>query len=118
MHRSARQASGTRIVLAARNARQPRAKASVLLTTLFAVSLLTTACGQPIDKAAAILAEGNNGLYTNEWLLGDVKTNEIAMFELGTQKTKLWRSSKEEWFGNTPGFYWGNNNAKDLTVRT
>src|SRR5207249_4034115 len=70
-----------------------------------------------IDKAAAILAEGNNGLYTNEWLLGDVKTNEIAMFELGTQKTKLWRSSKDEWFGNTPGFYWGCNNEKDLDVR-
>ena len=32
--------------------------------------------------------------------------------------TKLWRSSKNEWFGGTPGFYWGNNNAKDLTVRT
>jgi hypothetical protein len=70
-----------------------------------------------IDKAAEILAEGNNGLYTNEWLLGDTKTNEIAMFELGTHKTRLWRSSKNEWFGDTPGFYWGCNNEKDLQVR-
>ena len=64
-----------------------------------------------------ILGEGNNGLYTNEWLLADTKTNEIAMFELGTHKTKLWRSSQNEWFGGTPGFYWGCNNAKDLQVR-
>jgi hypothetical protein len=70
-----------------------------------------------IDRAVAILAEGNNGLYTNEWLLADTKTNEIAMFELGTHKTRLWRSSKNEWFGGTKGFYWGCNNVKDLEVR-
>jgi hypothetical protein len=70
-----------------------------------------------IDKAIAILKEGNNGLYTNEWLLGDIKTNEIAMFELGTHKTKLYRSSKNEWYGGTEGFYWGCNNTKDLDVR-
>ena len=70
-----------------------------------------------IDKAVEILAKDNNGLYTNEWLLGDTKTNEIAMFELGTHKSKLWRSGKNEWIGNTPGFYWGCNNTKDLQVR-
>ncbi|WP_165225318.1 C45 family autoproteolytic acyltransferase/hydolase [Aquisphaera insulae] len=70
-----------------------------------------------IDGAVKILGEGNNGLYSNEWLLADTKTNEIAMFELGTHKSKLWRSSKGEWFGGTPGFYWGCNNAKDLQVR-
>jgi hypothetical protein len=70
-----------------------------------------------IEKAVAILEKGNNGLYTNEWLLADVKTNEIAMFELGTHRTKLWRSSKDEWFGGTKGFYWGCNNTKDLDVR-
>jgi hypothetical protein len=71
-----------------------------------------------IDGMVNILGTQNNGLYTNEWLMGDGKNNEIAMFELGTVHTKLWRSSKNEWFGNTPGFYWGNNNAKDLTIRT
>ncbi|MBY0524226.1 MAG: hypothetical protein K2R98_12550 [Gemmataceae bacterium] len=70
-----------------------------------------------IDKAVEILKKENNGLYTNEWLLADTKTNEIAMFELGTAKSKLWRSGKNEWFGDTPGFYWGCNNAKDLDVR-
>ncbi|HTU20231.1 MAG TPA: C45 family autoproteolytic acyltransferase/hydrolase [Gemmataceae bacterium] len=70
-----------------------------------------------IDKAVEILKEGNNGLYTNEWLLGDTKTNEIAMFELGTHKSKLYRSSKNEWYGGTEGFYWGCNNTKDLDVR-
>ena len=72
---------------------------------------------ETIDQAIAILNDGNNGLYTNEWLLADIKTNEIAMFELGTHKTKLWRSSKNEWFGGTEGFYWGCNNTKDLDVR-
>ena len=64
-----------------------------------------------------ILQEVNNGLYTNEWLLADIKTNEIAMFELGTHKDRLYRSSKGEWFGGTEGFYWGCNNTKDLDVR-
>jgi hypothetical protein len=70
-----------------------------------------------IDKAVEILKAGNNGLYTNEWLLADIKTNEIAMFELGTAKSKLYRSSKNEWFGGTAGFYWGCNNTKDRQVR-
>ena len=70
-----------------------------------------------IDGAVAILNENNNGLYTNEWLMADIKTNEIAMFELGTDKSRLWRSSKKEWFGGTEGFYWGCNNTKDAAVR-
>jgi hypothetical protein len=70
-----------------------------------------------IDIAADILRGSNNGLYTNEWLLADTKTNEIAMLELGTAKSKLYRSSKNEWFGGTEGFYWGCNNTKDLDVR-
>jgi hypothetical protein len=73
--------------------------------------------GESIDQVAAILNKDNNGLYTNEWLIADTKTNEIAMFELGTHKTKLWRSSKNEWYGGTEGFYWGCNNTKDLQVR-
>jgi hypothetical protein len=73
--------------------------------------------GDSIDSVVSILKDGNNGLYTNEWLLADTKTNEIAMFELGTHKMRLWRSSKNEWFGGTEGFYWGCNNTKDLDVR-
>ncbi|MEO8661590.1 MAG: M1 family aminopeptidase, partial [Bryobacteraceae bacterium] len=73
--------------------------------------------GDNIDLVVKHLGEKNNGLYTNEWMIGDAKNNEIAMYELGTYKTHLYRSSKNEWFGNTPGFYWGCNNAKDLDVR-
>jgi hypothetical protein len=70
-----------------------------------------------IDEVVQHLGTRNNGLYTNEWIIGDAKTNEIAIYDLGTNHTRLWRSSKNEWFGNTPGFYWGDNNPKDLTVR-
>ena len=73
--------------------------------------------GGNVDEVVKQLGTRNNGLYTNEWLIGDAKNDEIAMYELGTNKTKLWRSSRNEWFGDTPGFYWGNNNAKDLGVR-
>jgi len=73
--------------------------------------------GDSIDKVVEYLGTRNDGLYTNEWLIGDAKTNEIAMYELGTYRTRLWRSSRNEWFGGTQGFYWGDNNAKDLSVR-
>ncbi len=70
-----------------------------------------------IDEVVQHLGTRNNGLYTNEWIIGDAKTNEIAIYDLGTNHTRLWRSSKNEWFGDTPGFYWGDNNSKDLAVR-
>jgi hypothetical protein len=73
--------------------------------------------GDSIDTVVKLLGDDGNGLYTNEWLLADVKTNEIALFELGTKTSRLMRSSKNEWFGGTTGFYWGNNNVKDLDVR-
>ena len=73
--------------------------------------------GASVPDVAKYLIERNNGLYTNEWLIGDAKTNEIGMLELGTHRTKFYQSSKNEWFGGTQGFYWGCNNAKDLNVR-
>jgi hypothetical protein len=73
--------------------------------------------GESIDAVVKALSEKSNGLYSNEWLIGDLKTNEIAMLELGTKATRLWRSSRDQWFEGTKGFYWGCNNAKDATVR-
>jgi hypothetical protein len=73
--------------------------------------------GDDIDAVVKHLGDKNNGLYTNEWLIADARTNEIAMYELGTYKTRLYRSSNKDWFGGTEGFYWGDNNAKDLQVR-
>ena len=69
-----------------------------------------------LDELTRLLSEDNNGLYTNEWIMGDGKNHEIAMLELGTHKSRLWRSSKKEWFGGTEGFYWGCNNVKDRDV--
>ena len=73
--------------------------------------------GGNVDEVVERLGSRNNGLYTNEWLIGDGKNNEVAMYELGTAHTRLWRSSKNEWFAGTEGFYWGDNNAKALEVR-
>jgi len=69
-----------------------------------------------MDELLRRLSADNNGLYTNERLMGDGKTGEIAMLELGTYKSRLWRSSKQEWFGGTEGFYWGCNVVKDRDV--
>jgi len=71
---------------------------------------------ESIDRCVEILTSSNNGLYTNEWLFGDLNTNEIAMFELGTDHSRLWRSSRNEWVAGTTGFYWGCNNVKDVGV--
>jgi len=70
-----------------------------------------------IDQVTEILTTKNNGLYTNDWLIGDTKTSEIAILLLGTNSHKLWRSSKKEFPGGTEGFYWSVNNAKDPGVR-
>lgn len=71
---------------------------------------------ESIDQAVDMLGKSSNGLYTNQWLLADLKTNEIAMFELGTRQSKLWRSSRNEWPDGTTGFYWGCNNTRDREV--
>ncbi len=70
-----------------------------------------------IDDVAKILKHKNNGMYTNDWLIGDTKTNEIAIFLLGTNKTKMWRSKKGNFPNGTKGFLWSNNNNKDPEVR-
>jgi hypothetical protein len=45
-----------------------------------------------IDEYVAIIKEGNNGGYANDWLVGDRKTGEIAYLELGLKNTPVWRS--------------------------
>ncbi len=74
--------------------------------------------GGTIDEVVKELTTGNNGLYTNDWLIGDANTNEIASLELGTTTHRLRRSSKNEWVTpGTEGFYWGCNNTKNAGVR-
>ncbi len=70
-----------------------------------------------IDDVVRILSTENNGLYTNDWLIADTKTDETAIFLLGTKKNKLWRSKTGDFPGGTQGFYWSVNNAKEIEVR-
>ena len=70
-----------------------------------------------IDEAASILRERNNGMYTNDWTLADVKRDEAAILLLGTARSKLWRSTDRPAPFGTPGFLWANNNARDADVR-
>jgi hypothetical protein len=73
--------------------------------------------GSSIDDVVKILSQDNNGLYTNDWLIGDAKNNETAILLLGTEKSRVWRSRKKDFPGDTEGFLWSVNNAKDPEVR-
>jgi hypothetical protein len=74
-----------------------------------------------IDEVARIMKDKNNGLYTNDWTLADIKTDEGACLLLGTEKTKLWRTGSKGNAADTPGnlkdFIWANNNTRDMEVR-
>lgn len=58
-----------------------------------------------IDEYVALIKEGNNGGYANDWLIGDRKTGEIAYLELGLKNTPLWRSKD--------GYFVSSNFARD-----
>ncbi|HVV05921.1 MAG TPA: C45 family peptidase [Puia sp.] len=45
-----------------------------------------------IDDVIRLFVTGNNGGYANDWLIGDIKTNEVAKLELGLKDYKVWRS--------------------------
>ncbi len=45
-----------------------------------------------IDEYAAIMKEGNNGGYANDWLIADRKTGEVASLELGLKNVTLQRT--------------------------
>jgi hypothetical protein len=50
-----------------------------------------------IDDFARIMRDGNNGGYANDWLIGDNKTGEIALFELGL-KNQVLKRTKDGYF--------------------
>jgi hypothetical protein len=52
-----------------------------------------------IDDFARIMLDGNNGGYANDWLVGDNKTGEIALFELGLKHHSLKRCHDGCYFG-------------------
>jgi hypothetical protein len=62
-----------------------------------------------IDEFAHIMREGNNGAYANDWLIGDIKSGEIACLELGLKHTPLYRTYD--------GYFVGSNVAIDRKLR-
>ena len=58
-----------------------------------------------IDEYVALIRDGNNGGYANDWLIGDRKTGEIGYLELGLKNTPLWRSKD--------GYFVSSNYARD-----
>ncbi|MCE1228891.1 MAG: C45 family autoproteolytic acyltransferase/hydrolase [Firmicutes bacterium] len=74
-----------------------------------------------IDEVTEILRRQNNGLYTNDWVIADAKTEEGAVLTLGTAASKLWRTGSKGKSADTPGnlkdFVWANNNNRSLEIR-
>ena len=70
-----------------------------------------------IDDVERILWDGNNGMYTNDWPIADIKTGEVAILLLGTHSKKMWRTGEDMAPFGTPGFLWANNNNRDPEVR-
>ncbi|MGB8258865.1 MAG: C45 family peptidase [Terracidiphilus sp.] len=58
-----------------------------------------------IAEYVALLREGNNGGYANDWLIGDRKTGEIAYLELGLKNTPMWTTRD--------GYFVSSNFARD-----
>jgi len=61
-----------------------------------------------IDEWCDMMKKGNNGGYANAWLLGDIKTNEIARLELGLKYVGF--EKKKD------GYLFGSNVAEDLNI--
>jgi len=61
-----------------------------------------------IDEWAKTMIDRNSGGYANSWLLGDIRTGEIARLELGT---KFYRLEKKK-----DGYFIGANIAEDHGV--
>ncbi len=53
--------------------------------------------GSSIDDYMRIMLDRNNGGYANDWLIGDTKTGEIALFELGLKEHSQ-RRTKDGYF--------------------
>jgi hypothetical protein len=61
-----------------------------------------------IDDWAEIMIENNSGAYANSWLLGDIKTNEIARLALGLKNHSL--EKKKE------GYFTGSNVTDNIKI--
>ncbi|MGB8951426.1 MAG: C45 family peptidase [Candidatus Aminicenantales bacterium] len=61
-----------------------------------------------IDGFIQIMTTDNNGAYANDWLVGDIKTSEIAKLELGLKNQMVWRTHD--------GYFVGSNFPSDEKV--
>ena len=61
-----------------------------------------------IDEWAEIMIEDNSGAYANSWLLGDIKTGQIARLELGLKHYSLEKK--------TSGYISGSNVADNIKI--
>ncbi len=52
-----------------------------------------------IDDFVRIMLDGNNGGYANDWLIGDNKTGEIALLELGLKNHSVQRTRDGCFYG-------------------
>jgi hypothetical protein len=58
---------------------------------------------ESIDDFVRIMETDNNGGYANTWLVGDLKTNEIAKLDLGLRYQHLWRTHDGCYVGSNFG---------------
>jgi hypothetical protein len=77
-------------------------------TPVFARARKAMQYAENIDEWAAIMIKNNSGAYANSWLLGDIKTNEIARLELGLKHHRL--EKKKD------GYITGSNVADDIKI--
>jgi hypothetical protein len=65
--------------------------------------------GSDIEGWVKLMEKDNNGGYANSWLLGDIKTNEIARFEQGLEYSNLSKTAN--------GYFSGFNAPEDARIR-
>jgi hypothetical protein len=53
-----------------------------------------------IDDFVRIMTTDGNGAYANDWLVGDLRANEIARLELGLKNHRLWRTKDGYYIGS------------------
>ncbi len=61
-----------------------------------------------IGEWCKMMERGNNGGYANAWLIGDIKTNEIARLELGLKYVGFQKTNN--------GYFVGSNLVKNLKI--
>ena len=61
-----------------------------------------------IDQWAQIMKENNSGAYANSWLIGDIRTNQIARLELGLKHSSLEKKNN--------GYFSGSNVTDNIDI--